>query len=89
MSDIETNLGAFDHIWALADVDWRQASALARGANLIVRTSSGRHGVLTGVNFLGNPEIEVDQRARVRTDLNFSEITATGYAAPPKKVNGS
>lgn len=81
MSDTTSNRELFEQIQALAGVDHKKASKLAGSANLIVKTRSGQHGVLVRVNFLGYPEIEFDQRTRTRTDLQFKEIEATGYAA--------
>lgn len=84
MSDTASSLDVFNEIKVLAQVDHQQASILARQTNLIVKTREGYHGVLSGVDWLGNPKIEVDQYTRTWRHLKFTDIEATGYTAVPR-----
>ena len=81
MTDTAANQARFDEIKAHAGVDYRHAAALAREAQLIVRLPDGSTGVLVTVDWLGNPEIEINGRSSTTTRFRFAEIKATGYAA--------
>jgi hypothetical protein len=74
----------FGQIKALADVDWRQAHALAEPSNLIVRIiERDTHAVLAGVDRLGRPQLRVNQRQFEDNYREFADIEPTGHVWEP------